>query len=384
MQISVTDPVLQTSLFVALLTLAVVLTVKRRAVSSALDITFTNELRGVAILMVIFSHVGYFLFSDHRFMYPLSVAGGKGVDIFLLLSGFGLTASALKSRMILKDFYIKRLKKIYIPMWVVLGIFLVLDLLILSRHYSLRTIVYNLLGWFPRADVGLDVDSPLWYFTIILFYYLVFPIFFSGRWPLLSAILILILGRFVIGLNLPMVTDVAKLYKLHYMAFPLGMCLAILSGRRGGFRSILVAGPRPAARDFFEQLRNPPRAATLFAKLIAIITALYLFGFLSINSGVGEGNPLKEQLVSLAALGCLLFVFFLKRVCSRFLTLLGIYSYEIYLIHWPIMYRYDFLYHRLPASLATFLYLVIFVALGAVLKALTGRLYEISSSRTKN
>lgn len=361
MQINIIDSVLQTNIFMALLLLAVVLTVKKRTAGSQFDITFTNELKGVAILMVIFSHVGYFLSTDHRFLYPLSVVAGKGVDIFLFLSGFGLTISALKSSTGVKDFYLKRLKKLFIPMWLVLAVFFVLDAVVLHRFYPFSNIVQNILGFFSHADLYQDLNSPLWYFTLILFYYLLFPLVFSKRLPVISAGLLLLLGYFLVNLNLPVSAGVLGLYKLHYLAFPLGMCLTII---------LQYLEKHPI------KLPSIPRTDALVTKFIAIIVALYLFGFLAINSGVG-GIPIKEQAVSLVAVGCLLVMFFLKSHSSRFLTLLGAYSYEIYLLHWPLMSRYDFLYTRLPASLATFLYLVILLILGVVLKKLTNRFADI-------
>ena len=66
----------------------------------------------------------------------------------------------------------------------------------------------------------------------------------------------------------------------------------------------------------------------------------------------------------------LLFIalFIIKRFDIKTLYWFGFYSYEIYLFHWPLMYRYDFLYKYLPAWLALALYLVIFIGLGWVFK----------------
>ena len=214
--------------------------------------------------------------------------------------------------------------------------------------YPFQGIIQNILGFFPRADLYKDVDSILWYFTLILFYYLLFPLIFSKRQPFLSAILFLLLGRFMVDLKLPVNVDVLKLYKLHYMAFPLGMFLATLPKRR---LIVPVVVPRPIL---------------LPIKITVIVVSTYLFCYTAIHSSVGAG-VLREQLVSLLSMGCLLIVFFLKNYYSRLLTLLGTYSYEIYLIHWPLMSRYDFLYNRLPASLATFLYFIVLLVLGVAL-----------------
>jgi peptidoglycan/LPS O-acetylase OafA/YrhL len=68
--------------------------------------------------------------------------------------------------------------------------------------------------------------------------------------------------------------------------------------------------------------------------------------------------------------------FVTKDFYSKFLTLVGEYSYEIYLIQWPIMYRYDFLYKNLPASLATVLYIFVFIGIGIVIKTICKMAYQ--------
>src|SRR3989338_9912847 len=115
MQINVPDPISQTIIFSLLLAAGILLLLKK-STAGTMTTTQTNQLKGLAILMVIFSHVGYFLSTDTRFLYPLSVAGGVGVNLFLFLSGFGLTASSLKNKLPVWSFYKKRLSKIFWPM----------------------------------------------------------------------------------------------------------------------------------------------------------------------------------------------------------------------------------------------------------------------------
>ena len=111
MEISVADPFLQTIIFAVPLFLAIFLTVRKDKNPNELSIDHTNELKGIAIMMVIFSHIGYFLDSKDAFLYPLSVAGGVGVNIFLFLSGYGLTISSLKSSLSVFGFYYKRRRR---------------------------------------------------------------------------------------------------------------------------------------------------------------------------------------------------------------------------------------------------------------------------------
>ena len=164
----------QTVLVIAFLVVAIILTAKSDYNSHGLSPAHTNELKGVAILMVLFSHIGYFLFSDHTFLYPLSVAGGVGVNIFLFLSGYGLTRSEAKVHLGIMPFYAKRLGKIFLPMWFVLVATLLLDKYLIGLTYPSSTIIPNLLGFFPNSDLYTAVNSPLWYFSLILFYYLLF------------------------------------------------------------------------------------------------------------------------------------------------------------------------------------------------------------------
>jgi peptidoglycan/LPS O-acetylase OafA/YrhL len=60
--------------------------------------------------------------------------------------------------------------------------------------------------------------------------------------------------------------------------------------------------------------------------------------------------------------------FIIKKFDIKIFYILGLYSYEIYLLHWPIMYHYDFLYKYTPAWFATPLYIIIFLGLGFLLK----------------
>jgi len=46
----------------------------------------------------------------------------------------------------------------------------------------------------------------------------------------------------------------------------------------------------------------------------------------------------------------------------------GVYSYETYLLHWPLMSRYDVFYHTLPAWIATIAWLAAFIGLGWMLR----------------
>ncbi|MBX9765192.1 acyltransferase family protein, partial [Patescibacteria group bacterium] len=132
----ISDPVTATWIFSALLIAALLLTLRPK-VPSAFSVDVVQELKGFAILVIVFSHVGYLLFSDHRFLFPLSTLAGVGVDLFLLVSGYGLAASAFKSSRKPFDFYRRRMDKLFLPLWAALAAFFIMDFFILGKTYSL-------------------------------------------------------------------------------------------------------------------------------------------------------------------------------------------------------------------------------------------------------
>ena len=304
--------------------------------------TTTEALRGFAILAIIFSHIGYSL--GYSFLYPLSILGGVAVNLFLFLSGFGVAASSLSKNLPPLDFYKKRLKKLFLPMWVVLTIYLLLDYVVLQRTYSTASIVQNFCGFFPRADLFTNVNSPLWYFSLIFYYYLIFPLFLLKKIRPLSPVLMLIFTYLLLQQNLPVHRDVINLYKLHFISFPLGVFLALFLNRW------------PITAINIKNIVKAPLLAVL----------IFVFLYTAVNSHVAA-DPKIEQSVSIITMLSLVSTFLLLNWQAKIFNLFGKYSYEIYLLHWPILSRYDLFYQNFPASLATLLYLALFIALAWLL-----------------
>lgn len=360
MQISIVDAPFQTSIFSLIFWTLVLVSIRRPASQGFFTNDRTTEMKGFAILAIVFSHIGYFLSTDTRFLFPLSILAGVGVNLFLFLSGFGLTVSALKKPLPIWQFYIKRLRKLFIPMWIVITVFFILDYFVLQKSYLFPEIWKSYLGFFPVADLFKNINSPLWYFTFILFYYLIFPLTFFKKIAYLSPILILLISDHLLKTKLPFEIniDVLNLYKVHIAAFPIGVMFAVLindenlTHAKGKIKSILL-------HDFL--------------KFLWIVIFGYLFVYFSINSGIDLGKEI-EQTYSLITMFCIIFLFTLKNFEIKFFTIFGIFSYEIYLIHWPLLARYDYLYKYLPASAATILYLLLFLGLGFCLQKLTKRI----------
>lgn len=120
----------------------------------------SSILKGIAILLVIICHIGNNYF---RYFTPL---GGIGVSIFLILSGYGLTASYNRNG--LKEFWKKRISTVIIPYFIleIYSYFFVndfnfktflLDILLIKLLYPI--------GWYLNYLV-------IWY---MLFWLIMFP-----------------------------------------------------------------------------------------------------------------------------------------------------------------------------------------------------------------
>jgi len=99
MPITITNVSTSSLVVISTLIVAVLLTLRKTQYTELFPVGITEELKGVGILSVVFAHISYMLVSDNHFLYPLSIAGGVGVDLFLLMSGYGLTVSMLKKKL---------------------------------------------------------------------------------------------------------------------------------------------------------------------------------------------------------------------------------------------------------------------------------------------
>jgi peptidoglycan/LPS O-acetylase OafA/YrhL len=255
-------------------------------------------------------------------------------------------------------------------MWLVLLTLLLLDYFILQRTYSWTYISLAVVGWFRTADLRTDINSPLWYFSFILFYYLLFPLVFSKKYYWLSALFIYFSSYFLLrGHETSRFIDIINLFKVHLLAFPLGVLFAGLYAQRHKFGHLVKV-----VRSFIHH----QKISHMLSYYILAFILLVVFVYTAYHSNV-DTKPLKEQLTSLLTLAAILFIFLIKKFDIKLFSLFGFYSYEIYLLHWPILYRYDLFYQYLPAWLATILYLFLFIFLAHLLKKVSSLVLQIKN-----
>lgn len=369
----------QSTSIVILAFLASLLFVRRSQHDGALPVAVTQELKGLAMLAIVFAHISM-LMTASNFLYPLTISAGVGVDLFLLMSGYGLTVGMMKKPMPALEFYQRRLIKVFIPFWlVIIGLF-VADGVLLGIHYPATYILRSLLGLFPRASAFEDVNSPFWYISWMLMFYVLFPLLFMRQRVWLTALLLSVIAN-TLAVTDPFQLQVTWLHRLHTNAFSIGMLLAWAVASPAGQRlwSEKIQGFRNAG----EGMARVAYPLLLLALTLAAGYMAYHYtnedwpglAQLLVSAGFDDGFFIG-QATSLVTMLLLVVLFSLKKFEFRFLSLFGIYSYEVYLLHWPLMARYDVFYRNLPGLpwLAVILYLALFVGLGWVLQGITGRI----------
>lgn len=179
-------------------------------------------LKGFAILFVLLGHTNY-----------LYNAGAWGVNLFLILSGYGLLSSYYINNN--KNFFKNKFLKIYLPFLLVIIIQLLYYLITNSFKVNLNVIIYSVLG----LDFNYMYDKTMWYISFIFFNYFIFYfllLILGGiikKQKIRSIILILI--EFIIGFFIWKGFGNCNIWScsagtiLYGFAFPIGLLLRFLS-----------------------------------------------------------------------------------------------------------------------------------------------------------
>ena len=368
MPITLTDDIYQTNLIVIAILIAVVLfTFKRAKHTDLFPVSVTQELKGLGILTVVFAHFAYMLVTNADFLFPLSIIAGVGVDLFLFMSGYGLTVGMLKKPLPILEFYKRRVIKIFIPFWVAIILIFAANAIFLDIHYSVPYMIQSLLGWFPTAEGFADVNSPFWYITWMMMFYVLFPLVFSTKRPWLSAIILAVIAT-LIGVYNPLDMGDNWLHRLHTVAFSLGIVFAWLLFETKDKENKLVV--------YLKEFRNKAK----FTPYIVIALMLGVVVYMSLHTTANHWPTLTailgkgyfvDQLTSIVIMFAFIVIFSLKKFDNKFLSIYGLYSFEVYLIHWPLIGRYDIFFDIFPAWAAIIAWLITFIVVSWLLQKIT-------------
>jgi len=313
-------------------------------------ISVLDELKGVAILLIILYHAGGVLV--WRDTLHLEV----GVDMFVILSGIGLTLSSTNEGS--WRFLLRRFWRIYPGYWIILTSFLLADAHFLGLQFGTKDIVLHYLGvhaFFGDAYM-MTINDSFWFISLIVGLYAVFALIrrFVGRPDLIV----------FFGAVASIVPTLAYFYAGQSNAF------SHLALRIPGFFLGLLIG------QLLRTGRLEVRLSwALGAALGLVLYVPYVNGLIFASFWVG---------LSVMALYALLLRPVFTASERTILRFLGERSLEIFLIHQPLIRAYNILAqeHMFPGrpmtpwSIATGMAvaLAVTVLISHVLHSLLGRL----------
>ncbi len=302
---------------------------------------FIHALRGIAALLVVWSHLsGFWLLSNAKastlqnvwqvwIVQPFHVfqnGGHLGVVLFFLISGFIITHTALREDR--RSFFIKRMMRIFPPLffavlvsWLLLRLAAATGTTLLGVngggvwHWLAATFMLD--GFVPGGSRALDVS---WTLVIeLLFYAMTFFLLGSARRNALRSIWIMTglwVGLVLVSFNWPVYSSTQNALLSIYVGF-------LLLGRIIYFWNQKIIGTASAII-----------AAVLVSTLYAVFTDSAYPGFLLKPGGWGGVEPAVSYIYAI-----IIFVGMMllspKRTVQPF-KLLGDVSYSLYLLHIPV------------------------------------------------
>ncbi|MHC0052528.1 acyltransferase family protein [Actibacterium sp. D379-3] len=319
-----------------------------------------DGMRAIAVLSVVVFHMGFSVFSG----------GYVGVDVFFVISGYLITQDIVnriaQGRFSLVEFYMRRVRRIFPALFVVLSVSVVAALLILLPS-ELTRFAKSLIGAsmsvsnivFYRRDSYFGVtseESPLlhtWSLGVEEQFYLLWPILLIlvirsiGSRYLLPVMAAVILISLVASQALLDTNPTFSFYMLPTRAWELAI---------GGVLSALVNAKPWLNRYFAGAIVGMGLGAlsysvffytslTRFPGLSALVPCL---GAVAIIYGGQFENPISSI------------------IASRPMTFIGRLSYPLYLVHWPIIVFWELASPR-EIGLATQILQIVLMFLAAYL-----------------
>lgn len=261
----------------------------------------TEQLKGISIILVMAGHLitlnKLSLPQEWRFLATFSV------DVFLVLSGYGLTKSFISKG--LNGFFSKRLLNVVLP-FIIANIFIyaVYGHQLYDFVSFFRTITFNMFD--------LKLDGTMWFIYFILMWYILFWIVFSLPLTIkLKSLLFLIISILInfYASKMPYPT-LAGQFSLHAFSFPLGIIVAVYNKN--------------------DSLKN--------CLLASLLSTLFILSYYSLFQKFTSQNYVACcVLYGLASI----FIFPLLNIQSSLLEWFGKYSYEAYLVE-GILFRFNY------------------------------------------
>ena len=328
--------------------------ISTKSEESFLNFEFTTQMRGLAILAIVFHHVINMLYfnrlpSDSYIQWVFNVFAPLGVALFLFFSGYGNSLSIKKKG---NSSWIKnRILKLYIPTLIV----------ILIAFFG--ALVFNLTSLFPKSysllkDIICLTQPPFmsWYLKVQLFAYITLYLF----WVYFK-----------------------RFYMFFFIIFwVLFVIFCIATGKQGCWWISTLCLPLGVLCAEQKQLLSKIiKLKPYYYSILALVVCLFLSCLLLLFH-IKEIKILPICItVVLCICLCLTIIPFgyVINLKSRILNFLGVYSLEIYLVHLcciSIFEKLTFINHDIKIGLTIIITVVTVKALKTLSDALLNKMMK--------
>ncbi len=364
-----------------ILSLLILISFRKSVREQPLSILQTNQMKGIAILIIIVHHVAIAL-GNPGYLSLFRRLGVPSVAIFLVLSGYGIFLSIEKKG--LNNFFSKRLIRVYIPF-------------ILAMTYKILIFDYFILN--KRSDVGNSLlniflnpgslDENMWFIVYIIFWYCITYVIFSMNKLNKSKILYLFLTAILVAIS-----PLPYIWMSNCFSFPFGCWIGTNSQIIIENLENLLAGKKPKFSSIFAYIKKH------LNHYIETFTLYLSFGIVGLHLWIWMNSPSANAAniyapiidiianaiigISFATLIIGLIILLGKfKIRFTFLNFLGENSFELYLVHGTLLSLFK-LISGVDFAVTFFVYFIIVCISSIVLKKLSSFVSDLFLKNFKN
>jgi len=368
-----------------ILSLLILISFRKGVREQPLSILQTNQMKGIAILIIIVHHVALVM-GNAGYLSLFSRLGFPSVAIFLILSGYGIFLSIEKKG--LNNFFSKRVMRVYIPFILAMTYkILIFDYFILNKRSGVGNSLLNIF----LAPATLD--RYMWFIVYILFWYSITYVIFSMNKLNKSKIFYLFLTAILVGIS-----PVPHLWISNCFSFPFGCWIGANSQIIIEKLENLLAGKKQNLSSIFAHIKKHLNhyIETFTLYLSFGIVCLHLWVWMKFPSATANINypiiyyPIISVIghniiaISFATLIIGLIILLGKfKIRSRFLNFLGENSFELYLVHGTLLSLFK-LMSGVDFAVTFFVYFIIVCISSIVLKKLSSFVSDLLLKNFKN
>lgn len=293
--------------------------------------TITMQIKGAAIMLVIFGHLSRTAGVNNSF---INLLGAQGVVLFLIISGYGLF-KAYDTKGIGISYLKKRISTVLIPYSVVTAIFICIDMVFLDKQYSLSYILKNIIGFNSYNRF----DGTMWYIQFIVIWYIIFGLgfYFKKLKDFRIVLLFIVAAMFYMQIDRKPFSMYYYQCAVHAFWFPLGVLLGRFSDSLKKLiehRLRLVAG---------------------------IVVSFVLVAFMYDKIGYNNNIYIMYNFIVSFIFASIIFIGASFSIQSRMLDFIANISYQLYLFEGLFIYNYSIIKQNRPFVSFAYYFGVIFL-----------------------